>query len=227
MAHLLYYEEHKVQKGWFDKASHITYIFISLALLFLLGCHQSKEPQKDHESQEPVVDYEAGNYHGIGETFSFHPEFEPEIEAEITVDDIWVEDATSHEEIFQQEDVEMVEESTVTFITFTARNGNDDALSYLYFLPSYNSSNVITEDINFNYPDNNVYPVTEPHSYEKIDRGTTQQITAAIPTTKYEEYGGVFFGNPASRTPEVSSKLHHLNEKIKWICMTLVKKYMY
>ena len=95
------------------KASYITYIFISLALLFLLGCHQLKEPQKDHESQEPVVDYEAGTYHDIGETFTYHHELEPEIGAEITVDDIWIEDATVHEELFQQEDVEMVEESTV------------------------------------------------------------------------------------------------------------------
>ncbi|HLR15358.1 MAG TPA: hypothetical protein VK144_06000 [Bacillota bacterium] len=174
-----------------------------MALLLLLGCQQSKEPQKGHEPQEPVVDYEAGDYHDIGETFSFHHELEPEIEAEITVDDIWIEDATGHEELFQQEDVEMVEESTVTFITFTVRNRNADSISYLFLLPSYMSSTLVPEDINYDYPDNDVYPVIEPHSYEKIDRGTSGQITGAIPTTKYEENGGVFFWNPASRTPEV------------------------
>lgn len=188
-------------------------IMITLTLVIVTGCGQGESSNTNNSNTEDISKTEesvASNketdkaakselYHEIGESFKMTAYYAGE-PVRVTVNKIWMEDGSKHQNYINKNVSNPKENATVTFIDLTVKNIGKDPVTYGDILPYYAIGQM---QVDLTYPKNSKYKDYEKSLHKELETGEEVNLVGVVPTLATEKQIGTFYWNLTQEIPEV------------------------
>ncbi|WP_080875804.1 DUF5067 domain-containing protein [Oceanobacillus timonensis] len=204
------------------KTSKIPHYFLALILfialaVFMIGCSSNSEENNgdsnaegqtesvsadDAEAEEEDADVESGAsdlYHEIGETFEMIGYYS-DVPAEVTVNDIWIEDDPEHQEYIEDNIASPTEDDVVVFVDYTVKNVGDTDMTMGDLIPEYTDANT---ELDLSYPENDTFTDFTESFQVPLEAGESMDVIGTVPADKKDQYTSALMWNITQDVPEI------------------------
>ncbi|MFD1388795.1 hypothetical protein ACFQ4Z_18680 [Oceanobacillus oncorhynchi subsp. oncorhynchi] len=195
-------------------------LFIAFAVL-MIGCSSNSDENNEDSSaaadqneetedtaangtwKEATNDESEGSdlYHEMGETFEIEG-YSSGVPAEITVNEIWIEDGDDHQAFIEESIASPSEDDAVAFVDYTVENIGDRSINMGDVIPEYAALNG-SFDLDLSYPENNTFTDQLASFQESLDEGESMDLVGAVAADEKSLYAGALMWNFMQDIPEI------------------------
>ncbi|MFD1413216.1 hypothetical protein [Oceanobacillus jeddahense] len=189
-------------------------LFIALAV-FMMGCgsnsdennddsntaDQNEETETNAAAEEDANDESEASdlYHEIGETFEMTGYYS-DVPAEVTINDIWMEDDPEHQEYIEDNIASPTEDDVVVFVDYTVKNVGDTDMTIGDLIPEYTDANI---ELDLSYPENDTFTDFTESFQVPLEAGESMDVVGAVPADKNDQYTSALMWNITQDVPEI------------------------
>lgn len=192
------------------------FLLFFLSAIFIVGCSSNSDgknvnsnaPEENESTSSNSIDAAEGDnaepetsnlYHEIGETFEMTGYYS-DVPAEVTVNEIWVENGSEHQEFIESSLASPTDDDVVVFVDYTVKNIGDTDMTIGDLIPEYTEANT---EIDLSYPENDTFTDFMEAFQVPLEAGESMNLTGAVAVDEKAQYTSALMWNITQEIPEI------------------------